>query len=275
MEVYALVGPSGTGKSHRAVMLSHKLGAEIIIDDGLIINRNRIVAGLSAKKQPTRIGAIKTALFMNLEQLHSARETINQLNPNKILILGTSREMTQKIAERLELPSITDFIFIEQIASSKEIRKARIMRTQHSKHVIPAPTVEVKKSLPEIIIDPLQVFFKRKGIRERRGWLEQSVVRPTFTLYGKFTIAQGALGAIASYAAQNIPGIGAVRRINIIRNEKGINIEIDVIVSVKYNINIISRDVQTCIKEQVETMTGLSVHSVDVTVAGLQEEEIV
>ena len=65
MEVFALVGPSGTGKSHRATIVAHQFEAQAIIDDGLLIQGNRILAGASAKRQPTRIGAIKSALFMD------------------------------------------------------------------------------------------------------------------------------------------------------------------------------------------------------------------
>jgi len=275
LEVYALVGPSGTGKSHRAVMLANRLGAEVIVDDGLIIKGNQIVAGVSAKKQPTRIGAIKTALFMDAGQMNIAREAITRLQPEKILLLGTSIGMVEKIAQRLELPAITEFIMIDQIASPKEIRKARIMRKQHSKHVIPAPTIEVKKSLPEIIIDPLQVFLKRKGLRDRRNWLEQSVVRPTFTMYGKFTISQSALGAIAAFSAKAVPGGVGVQRAHIVRSEQGIIIELDIVFGTKINISSISRDVQACVKEQVEKMTGLVVKHINITVMGLKVEEIV
>ena len=35
MRVIAFVGPSGTGKSYRSVMVSQQYGADAIIDDGL------------------------------------------------------------------------------------------------------------------------------------------------------------------------------------------------------------------------------------------------
>lgn len=274
MEVYALVGPSGTGKSHRAVMLAGNLGCEVIIDDGLIIKRNRIIAGVSAKKQPTRIGAIKTALFTNPEHRKAASAAILGQAPAGILILGTSRGMAERIAGGLGLPDIKDYIFIDQIASAKEIRKARIMRTQHSKHVIPAPIIEVKKSFPESIINPLQVFMRRKGSKGRRSWSEQSVVRPTFTLYGKFTISQGALGSIATYAAAAVPGVLAVKHAHIIREGQDVTIELAVAANLEYRLDELSREVQKVVKGQLEKMTGLTVQHVNVTVADIQIGEI-
>ncbi|WP_245561204.1 Asp23/Gls24 family envelope stress response protein [Desulfoscipio gibsoniae] len=272
--MYALVGPSGTGKSHRAVMLAGYLGCEVIIDDGLIIKGDRIIAGVSAKKQPTRIGAIKTALFIDAEHRRVAGEAIAMQAPEKILILGTSRGMTERIAAGLNLPNIKEYIHIDQIASAKEIRKARVMRTQHSKHVIPAPIIEVKKSFPESIIDPLQVFMRRKGLRGRRSWTEQSVVRPTFTLYGKFTISQGALGSIASYAATAIPGVVGVKHAHIIREGQGVTIELFVVANLNFKLDELSREVQRVVKQQLENMTGLTVKYINVTVADIQVGEL-
>ena len=65
MKVYGLIGKSGTGKSFQAVNLCKQLNIESIIDDGLFICRNKVIAGISAKRQKTRVGAVKSALFYN------------------------------------------------------------------------------------------------------------------------------------------------------------------------------------------------------------------
>lgn len=59
IEVYAFVGPSGTGKSYRAQMVAGAYNIKFIIDDGLLVKENAIVAGQSAKKAPTKIETIK------------------------------------------------------------------------------------------------------------------------------------------------------------------------------------------------------------------------
>ena len=51
MRVIAFVGPSGTGKSYRSVMVSQQYGADAIIDDGLLISHGKVIAGTSAKKR--------------------------------------------------------------------------------------------------------------------------------------------------------------------------------------------------------------------------------
>ena len=57
MEVYTLVGKSGTGKSFHAMNVCKKLNIEAIIDDGLFIYKNSVLAGTSAKREETKIGA--------------------------------------------------------------------------------------------------------------------------------------------------------------------------------------------------------------------------
>ncbi|MEW6276342.1 MAG: Asp23/Gls24 family envelope stress response protein [Bacillota bacterium] len=269
MEVYALVGPSGTGKSHRAISVAHQLDVDVIIDDGLIIQDTRILGGFSAKRQPTRIGAIRAALFLNDEHAQRAKEIIRQLRPKKVLILATSGRMAEKIGERLELPPLTKKIAIEEIASQKEIRKARIERTQHSKHVIPAPAVEVKKSFPETLIDPLKIFFQRKGAPEKRAWLEQSIVRPTFTSHGKLIITHGALAAIVARAAEEVPGVKSAGKINITQQEEGVIIELHPAVYYGRHLFKISRKIQLAVKKRVEEMTGLTVKAVHVFIKEL------
>ena len=63
IKVYAFVGPSGTGKSYRAQMVASEKDIHFIIDDGLLIKDNGIIAGTSAKKAPTKIETVKHALF--------------------------------------------------------------------------------------------------------------------------------------------------------------------------------------------------------------------
>ena len=64
----SFVGPCGTGMCYRSVMVSLLYGADAIIDDGLLISHGKVIAGTSAKKEPTKIASVKHALFMNPSQ---------------------------------------------------------------------------------------------------------------------------------------------------------------------------------------------------------------
>jgi len=63
VEIFALIGGSGTGKSHKALLIAHKYNINYVIDDGLLIRKYKILAGHSAKKDKNRIQAIRTAIF--------------------------------------------------------------------------------------------------------------------------------------------------------------------------------------------------------------------
>ncbi|HOV80616.1 MAG TPA: Asp23/Gls24 family envelope stress response protein [Bacillota bacterium] len=270
MEVYALVGPSGTGKSHRASVVANQLDASVIIDDGLLIQGNTILAGSSAKRQPTRIGAIRAALFMNPAQAQEIKDVLSSLAPEKILILGTSVGMAERIASRLDLPAPSKILKIEDVASEKEIRKAKFIRTRFSKHVIPAPTLEVKKSFPGTLVAPLQIFLRKKGQTEKKDWLEQSVVRPTYTRNGRLTISNSALSAIAGYAAGKVYGVSSIGKITVNVKQEG-TITIDIAPTFTFGCRLpdVASEVQHKIKDAVEEMTGLQVKEVNVQVKNL------
>ena len=61
MKIYGLIGKSGTGKSFQAVGFCERENIKGIIDDGLFIMNGAILAGMSAKRQVTKVGAIKEA----------------------------------------------------------------------------------------------------------------------------------------------------------------------------------------------------------------------
>ncbi len=98
VKVYALVGRSGTGKSFRAGLLAKKNQIELLIDDGLLIHNEKIVAGKSAKKESAYMGAIKTALFDNPTHKEEVIEKLKTIKFKKILLIGTSMKMFAKIA---------------------------------------------------------------------------------------------------------------------------------------------------------------------------------
>ena len=106
IKVYAFVGPSGTGKSYRAQMVASEHGIHYIIDDGLLIKDNEVIAGVSAKKAPTKIETVKGALFLNEAKAEEIKKAFRKYKPESLLILGTSDGMIEKIRTNLNLPEI-------------------------------------------------------------------------------------------------------------------------------------------------------------------------
>ena len=162
IKVYSFVGPSGTGKSYRAQMVASERNIEFIIDDGLLINNNQVIAGESAKKAPTKIETVKHALFYTEEEKQEIVKALKKYKPQSILLLGTSDGMVDKIAANLGLPEISERIYITDVATEQEMQTARKIRVTEGKHVIPVPTFEIKKDFSGFLLDPLQIF-KSKG----------------------------------------------------------------------------------------------------------------
>ena len=152
MDVIALVGPSGTGKSHRALVIAHKHKADAIIDDGIFISDGKIIAGHSAKQETSKIMAVRRAIFILPGHAEEVRKAIAEVNPHRILVLGTSENMVHKIARALKLPAISQIINIEDIASKADIEKAQFYRLKQGKHIIPVPTIELKPHFSGFLI---------------------------------------------------------------------------------------------------------------------------
>ena len=51
------------GKSHHAQEVASENGIDYIIDDAILIHKNKVIAGKSAKTEPTKIGSVKSAIF--------------------------------------------------------------------------------------------------------------------------------------------------------------------------------------------------------------------
>lgn len=258
IEVYAFVGPSGTGKSYRAQMVAGAYNIKFIIDDGLLVKENAIVAGQSAKKAPTKIETIKKALFNDEKQKSEMQEAIIRLSPKSILILGTSDKMVKTIAENLGLPPIKKTIYITDVATEEEIENAKRIRTTEGKHVIPVPTFELKKDFSGYLLDPLQIF-KSQGLNGNPYISEKSIIRPTFNYIGNFTISDNVFKQIIEVQARNIKSISKIIRIRVNKSEEGPNVYIEV--EIIYGFNIIAelkKFKEKCIKD-IERQTRMNV----------------
>ena len=258
IEVYAFVGPSGTGKSYRAQMVAGAYNIKFIIDDGLLVKENAIVAGQSAKKAPTKIETVKKALFNDEKQKSEMQEAIIKLSPKSILILGTSDKMVKTIAENLGLPPIQKTIYITDVATEEEIENARRIRTTEGKHVIPVPTFELKKDFSGYLLDPLQIF-KSQGLNGNPYIAEKSIIRPTFNYIGNFTISDNVFKQIIEVQAKDIKSISKIIRIRVNKSEEGPNVYIEV--EIVYGFNIITelkKFKERCIRD-IERQTRMNV----------------
>ncbi len=268
IKVYAFVGPSGTGKSYRAQMVAGENNINYIIDDGLLIKDNEVIAGTSAKKAPTKIETIRHALFLNENEKKEIQKAIKKYKPEGILILGTSDGMVEKIANNLEIPKPEKIIYINDVATEDEMEKARRMRTTQGKHVIPVPTFEIKKDFSGYLLDPLQIF-KTNGKGNKPYIAEKSIIRPTFSYLGNFTISDNVFKQIIEYLVIKNEAIYRISRIRVNNHEEGPEIYMEVILNYGFNIVEELQKLKLKIIKETERLTSMNVQNIEVLAKGL------
>jgi len=275
IKVYAFVGPSGTGKSYRAQFVAGENDINYIIDDGLFIKDNEVIAGSSAKKAPTKIETVKHALFQTEEERKEIQLAIKKYKPEAIMILGTSDNMVYKIAQNLELPNVSKIIRIDDIATKEEMETARRIRVTEGKHVIPVPTFEIKKDFSGYILDPLQIF-KSKGLGKTPYVSEKSIIRPTFSYMGNFTISDQVFRQIIEYLAYKEPAIHKLAKMRLTKYEEGPTIYIEVIVVYGYDILQSLNEFKDKCRKEIEKLTAMNIRSMEIfarSIVVLDEEK--
>ena len=269
IKTYAFVGPSGTGKSYRAQMVAGEYDIHYIIDDGLFIKDNEVIAGDSAKKAPTKIETVKHALFLTDEEKQDIKKAIKKYKPDSILILGTSDNMVEKIAENLGLPKIEKKIYINEIATKEEMETAKRIRTTEGKHVIPVPTFEIKKDFSGYILDPLQIF-KTKGRGGKPYISEKSIIRPTFSYLGNFTISDAVFRQIIEYLASKTDFIYKIVKTRVDNMPEGPSIYMEVIVYFGFDLVKSLSSFKEKAKKEIERLTTMNVQKITVVAKGIK-----
>lgn len=273
MEIIGFVGASGTGKSYRSVMLAQRVQADAMIDDGLLISKNKVIAGRSGKREATRLASVRCALFVDKTHCREVADAIKAHQLERILILGTSEAMVERIANQLELGKVASFIHIEEVATAEEIALANRMRTEEGKHVIPVPVFEIKKDFSGYFLHPwerLKNSFAKGTVDES----ERSIVRPSFSYMGEYTISDNVIRAIAGYEAMRSPETYKVNRVEVRPSAHGVHL--DVAVTLVYGCDIIrvARKIQTAIQKGIEENTSVNARKIHIAIKKLYIPEL-
>ncbi len=265
MQVTAFVGPSGTGKSYRAITVAKKNNIEAIIDDGLLIAENSVIAGFSAKREPTRLASVRRALFTSQAHRDAVKKAIDEYSFQSIMILGTSDAMVKKISQVLGLGTISHYIHIEDISTPEEIELARHMREDEGQHVIPVPTFRIKKYFSGYFLHPFRLL--QKNLDEKDIYTEEkSIVRPTFSYMGQYTISDNVLINMATHEAMKIENVQKILRINTRTTDHGVHIDMTIALSYGCYIPDVCREIQNRISENIQKYTSINIRRVNILV---------
>ena len=268
VKVYALVGKSGTGKSFRSKLVAEKYNIDLIIDDGLLIKGDRIIAGRSAKREQNFLTAVRTALFDEDDHQKQTLDALQKEKYQRILIIGTSEKMVHKIGARLKLPEIEKIFHIEDIATKEEIETAMRIRFSEGKHVIPVPTIEITRNYPQIVYDSMRVFFKNRAKLpwSKRRAFEKTIVRPEFSKYGKVTMSEAALTQMVVHCLDEFDNIIKVKKVIMKVKPEGYDLTVKLRVPFKHQISTTLGDLQEYIADSLEKYGGIFVSGVNIEI---------
>ena len=274
IRVFALVGKSGTGKSFRARLVAEKHGIDLTIDDGLLIRGQRILAGRSAKRENNYLTAVKTALFSDKEHRREVLAALEREHFKRILIIGTSEKMVSRIVKTLNLPQPIKTISIEEIATADEIASAIHMRQSQGRHVIPVPSIEVKRNHSGFVTESLKVFLRRGvGLLRRQKVYEKSVVRPEFSRKGSVSISEAALGQMILHCVDEFGIQAEVRKVQV-RNEPG-GYRLKLVLDVPFGQEMVSpvHELQSYIVDSIERYTGVIIEEMNIVIDSISERQ--
>lgn len=270
MKVYTLSGRSGTGKSFQAINLCKERNIESIIDDGLFIYRNKVISGISAKRERTIIRAVQAAVFDDEDRAEEAKAAIARMKPNSILIIGTSDRMVDKIIARLELPEPEERIYIEEITTDEERVIARKQRKEMGQHVIPAPTFQLKKQFSGYFMKPMKLLKDFNPLEHWKEGAEKSVVRPSYSYMGRYNISEKVMTDIIDCIRQDAESINVIDMVTIKENREMRNegIELNVTINMDYSDDLPGKaeTFQAMIATIIEEMTAFNVNKVNIDV---------
>lgn len=271
--VVAFIGASGTGKSTRAIQVAKDNHINYIIDDGILIHGSRILAGASAKRAETKIESVRQAIFADETRAANMRRALLEELPPALMILGTSRDMLDRICENLWLSKPSMQIRIEDISSEEERRQARETRLSEGKHTIPVPSMEIRHEFSGSLAEPLNKLRKRFDRRsdESEKESERTVVRPTFSTLGSYSMSDEALAQMVHLILEDVPGVAGLREFHLSKESYGVRFDLRLSLYYGFSAQEVLREAQQAVGRLVEELTSINVLEVDLRAVHLEQ----
>lgn len=264
MKVYALVGESGSGKSYRAIWIAGRFKLKYVIDDGLLINNGKVIAGKSAKKEKTKMGSTKRAIFFDDNDANAMKKAIKKHKVESLLILGTSERMVDLIAERVGAGPVQKYINIRDIATDEEISTAKRIRKTMGMHVIPVPAMAIKKDFQGYVVDKLEILLAKSKYKS-----EKTVIRPTYSYLGDYSVDRNVLAQICKYEATKTETV-LVEEVKVVSALTGLSISMNIKVKGLKNINKVCENIKKAVRFGLEEYAGVVVDKITIFILDIE-----
>ena len=262
IEVYAFVGPAGTGKSQRASQVARQHGIDLIVDDGLVVSRGRIMAGRSAKSEGNMVRAIRRALFEYPAHRAEVLGFLEGRAPCRLMLLATSEGMMRKIVAKLGLSDPVKIIGITDVATQEEIDNALRERREKKQHVVPVARTQIQRNFAGKLVSQLKDLFKSKDRDDGR-----TIVKPPFSFDGHVTIGREAILEMCRRLVVIGDHVRKVHEIELETDDDSleVNLAIDVRLGSRSAL-LIARLLQRKISVGLSYFTGMDVRKVNVRI---------
>ncbi|MBQ7068377.1 MAG: hypothetical protein IJM82_04360, partial [Synergistaceae bacterium] len=236
---------------------------DVIIDDGLVISRGRILAGRSAKSEINRLRAIKRAIFEYEDHRNEVVRYLTRNPPKKLMILATSEGMIDKIISRLGLNNPVKIINITDISSSEEIEAALRERREKKQHVVPVAKAQIQNNFAGKLVSQIRGFFRGRDKDESRN----TIVKPLFSFNGKVVISSDALMAMCKKLISHEGHVRKIREVDIETYDDKIRVSIEIDLNLGNRSALsIAKTLQRKIRMGLSFFTGMEIRQVNIRV---------
>jgi uncharacterized alkaline shock family protein YloU len=196
------------------------------------------------------------------------RRALAAHKPTTLMILGTSDAMLEKICQNLWLNPPAMLIKIEDVSSDEEIRQAKHTRISEGKHTIPVPSMEIKHEFSGYFADPISRLRRRldrdRGVAPVVPDSERTVVRPTFSSLGSYSISDEAMRMMVEIILRRVRGVDGVVGFKAENEISGVVIDLELSIYYGFSAQQVLRDAQEKVSRQIEEYTSINVMAVNV-----------
>ena len=102
---------------------------------------------------------------------------------------------------------------------------------------------------------------------------EKSIIRPTFSYLGNFTISDSVFRQIAERVAKKMPAIYEVTRTRVENYGDGISIYMEAIINYGNNVVEVLEEFKKKVKKEIEKQTAMSTLRIDLVAKGINMPE--
>ena len=140
------------------------------------------------------------------------------------------------------------------------------------KHVVPVPTLEIKKQFSGYFMDSLKNFsFKNKDNQKEVEVTEKTIIRPTYSYLGKYSISDTAISSIVNFVVSKIEGVSKIYKVNINKFNDGMKLDIDIEIKYGSRIPNVASQIKNTVVYAVDNAAGINIFGINIKIKSISK----